>query len=132
VPIIATCAGPSCGVSLEGRPATARYCGERCRKAAFRARARPSRPVPKRRAGASQPAAGNGATSETTTTTAAERRVLASLGRAGHDPRSPEQYASALERETMVSLKQDPERWAWKRSSEVPDRRHLKGRRAAP
>jgi hypothetical protein len=39
-PTATVCAGPDCTTSMEGRPATVRYCGEQCRKAAYRDRVR--------------------------------------------------------------------------------------------
>ena len=44
-PTATICAGPGCSESLKGRPATARYCGSRCRRVAERERARASHPA---------------------------------------------------------------------------------------
>lgn len=95
---VRTCAGPGCDASLAGRPATARYCGETCRKAAFRARAR------------------------------AEGQTTATTGRRSSAPRvDPEQAAAAAERfarllraEAEASLRRDPIRWPWRRSIDTP------------
>jgi hypothetical protein len=50
-------------------------------------------------------------------------KALADLGKAGQDPRSADQYARDLATEAERSLAQDPSRWPWRTSSEVPDNR---------
>jgi len=97
------CAGPGCQQALKGQQA--RFCSERCRKAAHRDRQRATRPAPARSRGAAQ---------------AAQRQAEA------------DEYARDLAAEAASSLRRDPERWKWRRSNETPDRRHLKGRRAEP
>jgi hypothetical protein len=57
-------------------------------------------------------------------------KALADLGKAGQDPRSADQYARDLATEAERSLAQDPGRWPWRTSREVPDNRHRQGRRA--
>jgi hypothetical protein len=92
----ATCAGPGCTTLLEGGPAGRRYCGARCRKAAYRDRVRATRPAPAR--------------------TPRTRRQPPE-----HLEAAAEELARDLEREAERSLARDPGRWKWRRSSEVPD-----------
>jgi hypothetical protein len=55
------------------------------------------------------------------------RGHVTAMGRPEHDPRSTEDFEAALWRETTVSLRQDPERWPWRRTTDTPDR-HRKTR----
>jgi hypothetical protein len=102
----ATCAGPGCDPALKGQQA--RYCGERCRKSAYRARGRVER----------QPS---------------DHQKAATTSRR-HSRPDPEQvaaetdaHASALAAEAERSLRRDPSRWSWRRTTEVPDHRHRIG-----
>ncbi len=99
-----TCAGPDCGASLEGGPASRRFCSTKCRKAAHRDRERATRPAA---AGAAR-----------TKRQPPEHRETAAA-----------EYARDLERETAASLRRDPDRWAWRRTTETRDNRR---RKAAP
>ncbi len=103
-----TCAGPGCNEPLEGKQA--RYCSEKCRKAVYRARVQAER----------QPS---------------EHQKSATTSRRRNRPdplqveAAAEEYARALAAEAERSLRRDPSRWSWRRTTEVPDDRHRIGQR---
>ncbi len=59
----------------------------------------------------------------------AETVPVDALGKAGQDARSGAEYLKALEQEAKVSLRRDPGRRPWRRTTEVADNRR---RRAEP
>lgn len=99
------CAAPGCDTALNGRQA--HYCGERCRKAAHRERERARRPAPVR-------------TARTRRQPPERQEVAAAI----------EQLARDLERETLISLRQDPGRWPTVQTTDLPRKRS--DRRAEP
>ncbi len=89
-------------VSVEGGPASRRFCSERCRKSAYRGRMRAERKP-------------------------SERRKAATTSRRRSRP-DPERVAAGNRRvracvaaEAERSLRRDPSRWSRRRTTEVPD-----------
>ncbi len=97
-----TCAGPDCDVPLKGQQA--RYCGERCRKAAYRDRVRATRPAPAH--------------------TARTKRRPPERQEAALDA-----FRRALEAEAERSLRSDPDRWRHAQAAD-PDHHRSKPRRS--
>lgn len=105
-PLVATCAGPGCQAPLTGQQA--RFCSERCRKAAHRDRGRAERQAPERQKAATP-----------------SRRSRPNPERVTTDA---EEYARALAAEAERSLRQDPSRWRWVRAAD-PDHHRTRPRR---